>query len=38
VIPDWLAAELRVDEGSPVSVDNRDGKCNIHSLNPYPIQ
>ena len=37
-IPDWLAAQLRVDEGSPVSVDNRDGKCNIRSLNPYPIQ
>ena len=31
VIPEWLAGMLRIEEGSVVSVDNKDGKLNIHS-------
>jgi hypothetical protein len=27
-IPDWMAGMLRIDAGSIVSVDNRNGKCN----------
>lgn len=37
-IPDWLAGTLRIDEGSLVSVDNRNGKLNITPVNPQPIQ
>ncbi len=37
-IPEWLALQLRVQEGSTVSVDNENGKFNIHSLDPYRIQ
>jgi hypothetical protein len=37
-IPEWLSGMLRIDAGSMVSVDNRDGKCNIHSVDPLPIQ
>lgn len=29
VLPDWLAAEIRIKEGSFVVVSNRDGKFNI---------
>jgi hypothetical protein len=28
-IPDWLAQQLGIAEGSVVTVDNRDGKFNI---------
>ena len=38
VIPEWLAGMLRIDEGSVVSVDNANGKFNIHPLDPKPIQ
>lgn len=37
-IPEWLAGMLRIDEGSLVSVDNRNGKCNIHPIDPAPLQ
>jgi hypothetical protein len=37
-IPDWMAGMLRIDTGSLVSVDNRNGKCNIQPINPLPIQ
>jgi hypothetical protein len=37
-IPEWLAGMLRIDEGSLVSVDNANGKFNIHPLDPKPIQ
>jgi hypothetical protein len=37
-IPDWMAGMLRIDAGSTVSVDNRDGKCNIHPIDPLPLQ
>jgi hypothetical protein len=37
-IPEWLAGMLRIHEGILVSVDNRDGKCNIHPINPLPLQ
>jgi hypothetical protein len=37
-IPEWLADMLRIDEGSRVYVDNRDGKCNIQPVNPLPLQ
>lgn len=30
VIQPWLATTLNVHEGSIVTVDNRDGKFNIH--------
>ncbi len=37
-IPEWLAGVLRVEAGSLVSVDNRNGKCNIQPVNPSPLQ
>jgi len=37
-IPEWRAGMLRIDEGSLVSVDNRNGKCNIHPIDPAPLQ
>jgi len=37
-IPDWLAGMLRIDSGSIVNVDNRNGKCNIQPVNPQPLQ
>jgi len=37
-IPDWLAGMLRIDEGSRVYVNNRDGKCNIQAVNALPLQ
>ena len=37
-IPEWLAGMLRIDVGSLVSVDNRNGKCNIHPIDPTPLQ
>jgi hypothetical protein len=37
-IPEWLAGMLRIDAGSIVSVDNRNGKCNIHPIDPLPLQ
>jgi hypothetical protein len=37
-IPEWLSGMLRIDAGSLVSVDNKDGKCNIHSVDPLPLQ
>jgi hypothetical protein len=30
IIQPWLATTLNVHEGSIVTVDNRDGKFNIH--------
>ena len=38
VIQDWLADLLRIQAGSRVSVDNKDGKFNIHPLDPMPLQ
>jgi len=37
-IPEWLSGVLRIEAGSLVSVDNRDGKCNIQPINPLPLQ
>jgi hypothetical protein len=37
-IPEWLAGMLRIDEGSLVSVDNRNGRCNINPIDPAPLQ
>lgn len=37
-ISEWLSGMLRIDAGNLVSVDNRDGKCNIHSGDPLPLQ
>lgn len=37
-IPEWLAGMLRIEQSSLVSVDNRDGKCNIHPIDPPPLQ
>jgi hypothetical protein len=37
-IPEWLAGMLRIEEGSWVSVDNANGKFNIHALNPQAEQ
>jgi hypothetical protein len=37
-IPEWLAGMLRIDEGSIVSIDNENGKCNIRPANPAPVQ
>jgi len=37
-IPEWLAGRLRIGAGSLVSVDNRNGKCNIHPIHPSPLQ
>ncbi|HEY1802577.1 MAG TPA: hypothetical protein VGG46_16745 [Terriglobales bacterium] len=38
VIPEWLAGMLRIEDGSLVSVDNENGKFNIHPINPAPLQ
>jgi hypothetical protein len=38
VIPEWLAAMLRIEPGDMVCVDNANGKFNIHPVNPWPIQ
>lgn len=38
VIPDWLAETLKIQEGSQVTVDNKDGKFNIHPVDPAPLQ
>ena len=38
VIPEWLAGMLRIEEGTLVSVDNANGKFNIHPVNPKPFQ
>lgn len=38
IIPEWLAGTLRIDEGSVVNIDNKDGKFNIHPVDPHPIQ
>jgi hypothetical protein len=37
-IPEWLSGMLRIDEGSVVSLDNENGKLNIHPVNPSPLQ
>ena len=37
-IPEWLSGMLRIEEGSMVSVDNENGKFNIHPINPLPLQ
>jgi hypothetical protein len=37
-IPEWLSGMLRIEEGSLVSVDNENGKFNIHPINPLPLQ
>ncbi|HEY1731566.1 MAG TPA: hypothetical protein VGG15_07445 [Terriglobales bacterium] len=37
MIPDWLAGTLRIDEGSIVSVDNRNSKLNITPVSPLPV-
>ena len=36
-IQEWLALKLRIEEGSMVTVDNRDGKFNIYVDAPYSI-
>lgn len=38
LIPEWLAGMLRIDEGSMVSVNNQNGKFNIHPVDPAPLQ
>lgn len=38
IIPDWLAAKLRIAEGSVVSVDNANGKFNITLVPPHELQ
>lgn len=37
-IPDRLAGMLRIEDGDLVSVNNANGKFNIHPVNPHPIQ
>ena len=37
-IPEWLAGTLRIDAGSIVSIDNKDGKFNIRPVDPQPVQ
>jgi hypothetical protein len=37
-IPEWLSGTLRIEEGTLVSVDNENGKFNIHPINPLPLQ
>lgn len=37
-IPEWLAGMLRIEKGSLVSVDNGNGKFNIHPVEPLPLQ
>ena len=38
IIPEWLSGLLRIRKGSTVSVDNQDGKFNIHPIDPLPLQ
>jgi len=38
IIPEWLAGTLRIDQGSVVNIDNKDGKFNIHPVGPRPVQ
>jgi hypothetical protein len=38
IIPEWLAGTLRIANGSLVSVNNENGKFNIHPVNPAPLQ
>jgi hypothetical protein len=38
IIPEWLAAMFRIDEGSIVGVANASLKFNVRSLNPNPLQ
>lgn len=37
-IPEWLSGLVRIEEGSLVSVDNANGKFNIHAINPALVQ
>jgi len=37
-IPEWLSGLVRIEEGSLVSVDNANGKFNIHAINPVLVQ
>jgi len=37
-IKEWLAGMLRIEAGDLVSVNNADGKFNITSVNPRPVQ
>jgi len=37
-IPEWLSGMLRIEEGSLVSVDNENGKFNIHPINHGLVQ
>lgn len=37
-IPEWLSGMLRIDEGGLVSIDNENGKFNIHPIEPLPLQ
>lgn len=37
-IPEWLSGMLRIGEGSLVSVDNENGKFDIHPINPGLVQ
>jgi hypothetical protein len=37
-IPEWLAGMLRIDEGSRVYINNRNGKCNIQPVTSLPLQ
>ena len=37
-IPEWLSGMLRIEEGSIVSVDDANGKFNIHPINPSQVQ
>ena len=34
MIPKWLADKLHIADGSLVTVDNKDGKLNIHPIPP----
>ena len=34
MIPKWLANKLHIADGSLVTVDNKDGKLNIHPIPP----
>jgi hypothetical protein len=38
IIPEWLAGMLRIDEDNLVSVDNTNGKFDIHPIDPKPLQ
>ncbi|MGA8537907.1 MAG: hypothetical protein WB566_00325 [Terriglobales bacterium] len=37
-IPEWLSGMLRIEEGCLVSVDNENGKFNIHPISPGLVQ